>query len=257
MSKYTDLITNYHTGKPKFVAHVDLSTRPLIDVSTATSGLVAAFDVDTGVGDQLDILGEWIGVNRAVAAPIDGVFLEWDRERVGWDQGVWLGQYQSTDALTYLSDDVYRVVLKARIGINNWNGQNDTLPDILETALAGTGIKMIIVDNQDMSISVLIVVDDEYIISDIDRLIFDSAINNGPFITLPDGYEPSRYDINPIDKLPAEFVFVIRAGLLTVKTAGVRIRETITPSNGYKFFGFDVDNDYIAGFGSGAWGESF
>ncbi len=144
MSKYTDLITNYHAGKPKFVEHVDLSTRPLIDVSTATSGLITAFDVDTAVGDQLDILGKWIGVSRAVAAPITGVFLQWDKERVGWDQGIWLGPYQSTDALTYLSDDVYRVVLKARIGINNWNGQNGTLPDILETALEGTGIKMII-----------------------------------------------------------------------------------------------------------------
>ncbi|CAH5876880.1 TPA: DUF2612 domain-containing protein [Klebsiella pneumoniae] len=257
MSKYTDLITNYHAGKPKFVEHVDLSTRPLIEVSTATSGLITAFDVDTAVGDQLDILGKWIGVSRAVAAPITGVFLQWDKERVGWDQGIWLGPYQSTDALTYLSDDVYRVVLKARIGINNWNGQNGTLPDILETALEGTGIKMIILDNQDMSISVLIVVDDEYIIPNIDRLIFDSAINHGPFIPLPEGYEPSRYDINPIDKLPAEFVFVIRAGLLTVKAAGVRIRETITPSNGYKFFGFDADNDYIAGFDAGAWGETF
>ncbi|MCL0274206.1 hypothetical protein M2T36_25205, partial [Escherichia coli] len=29
------------------------------------------------------------------------------------------------------------------------------------------------------------------------------------------------------------------------------------PSNGYKFFGFDVENDYIAGFESGAWGENF
>lgn len=57
-----------------------------------------------------------------------------------------------------------------------------------------------------MTISVLIVVDDEYIIPNIDRLIFDSAINHGPFIPLPEGYEPSRYDINPIDKLPAEFV---------------------------------------------------
>ena len=91
MSKYTDLITNYHAGKPKYVAHVDLSTRPLIDVSAATSGLVAAFDVDTAVGNQLDILGKWIGIDRTVAAPISGVFLEWDKERVGWDQGVWLG----------------------------------------------------------------------------------------------------------------------------------------------------------------------
>lgn len=257
MSKYTDLITNYHAGKPKFVDHVDLSTGPLIDVSTATSGLVAAFDVDTAVGNQLDILGEWIGIDRTVAAPISGVFLEWDKERVGWDQGVWLGPYQSTDELTYLSDDVYRIVLKARIGINNWNGQNRTLPNILETALAGTGIKMIILDNQDMTISVLIVIDEEYLMSVTDRLIFDSGMNRGPFITLPADYVPSRYDINPIDKLPAEFVFVIRAGLLTVKAAGVRVRETVTPSNGYKFFGFDVDNDYIAGFETGAWGENF
>ncbi|QIJ48866.1 DUF2612 domain-containing protein [Raoultella ornithinolytica] len=257
MSKYTDLLTNYHAGKPKFFAHVDLSTRPLIDISVATSGLVTAFDVDTAVGSQLDILGKWIGVDRRVAAPISGVFLEWDKERVGWDQGVWLGPYQSTDALTYLSDDVYRVVLKARIGINNWNGQNGTLPDILETALAGTGIKMIIVDNQDMTISVLIVIDDEYLMSEIDRVIFDSGMNRGPFVTPPANYTPSRYDINPIDKLPAEFVFVIRAGLLTVKAAGVRVRETVTPSNGYKFFGFDVENDFIAGFEVGAWGENF
>lgn len=257
MSKYTDLITNYHAGKPKYVAHVDLSTRPLIDVSAATSGLVAAFDVDTSVGNQLDILGKWIGIDRTVAAPISGVFLEWDKERVGWDQGVWLGPYQSTDELTYLSDDVYRIVLKARIGINNWNGQNGTLPDILETALAGTGIKMIILDNQDMSISVLIVIDEEYLMSVTDRLIFDSGMNRGPLITLPADYVPSRYDINPIDKLPAEFVFVIRAGLLTVKAAGVRVREVVTPSNGYKFFGFDVENEYMAGFETGAWGENF
>lgn len=257
MSKYTDLITNYHAGKPKFFDHIDLSTRPLIDVSTATSGLVSAFDIDSAVGDQLDILGKWIGVDRAVAAPISGIFLEWDTERVGWDQGVWLGPYQSSDATTYLSDDTYRIVLKARIGINNWNGQNGTLPTILETALAGTGIKMIVVDNQDMTITVLIVVDPDYLMQETDRLIFDSGMNRGPFIVLPADYTPSRYDINPIDKLPAEFVFVIRAGLLTVKAAGVRIRGTMTPSNGYKFFGFDVDNEYIAGFESGAWGEDF
>jgi hypothetical protein len=84
-----------------------------------------------------------------------------------------------------------------------------------------------------------------------DRLIFDSGMNRGPFIFLMITHH--RYDINPIDKLPAEFVFVVRAGLLTVKAAGVRVRETVTPSNGYKFFGFDVENDYIAGFESGAW----
>lgn len=36
MSKYTDLITNYHATKPGFFDHVDLSTRPLIDITAAT-----------------------------------------------------------------------------------------------------------------------------------------------------------------------------------------------------------------------------
>ena len=39
MSKYTDLITNYHATKPKFFDHVDLSTRPLIDITGTTRGL--------------------------------------------------------------------------------------------------------------------------------------------------------------------------------------------------------------------------
>jgi len=256
MSKYTELITNYHATKPLFCQHVDLSTRPLIDVSNSMNGLRRAFDIDTAVGEQLDILGQWIGRSRAVAAPIKGIFLEFDTDRLGWDQGKWLGPYDASDGSVNLSDDVYRVVLKAKIGIDNWNGQNDSLQDIIETALAGTGIRMIILDNQDMTISVMIVVDDEYIIPDIDRLIFDSAMNRGPLIPLPANYQSSRYDISPIDKLPAEFVFVIRAGLLTVKAAGVRIRETVTPSNGYKFFGFDAETDYLAGFDDGAWGEA-
>lgn len=61
MSRYTDRITNYHAGKPKFFAHVDLSTRPLSDVSDAMSRLIPDFDIDTAVGVQLDVVGEWVG----------------------------------------------------------------------------------------------------------------------------------------------------------------------------------------------------
>lgn len=43
MSKYTELITNYHATKPLFFDHIDLSTRPLIDVSSTMSGLVGEF----------------------------------------------------------------------------------------------------------------------------------------------------------------------------------------------------------------------
>ncbi len=94
-------------------------------------------------------------------------------------------------------------------------------------------------------------------LSEIDRLILDSAVNKGPFIALPAGYVPSRYDINPIDQVNSELWWAIQNGYMTVKAAGVRVREIETVSDGYQFFGFDIENDYIAGFDRGSWGERF
>ncbi|EOE0160095.1 DUF2612 domain-containing protein [Klebsiella pneumoniae] len=258
MSKYTDRISNYHAGKPKFFAHVDLSTRPLIDIAQTMAGMISAFDIDTAVGKQLDILGEWIGRKRRVSTPISGVYFSWDTEKLGWDQGVWQGPFDPDDGFLDLSDEVYRLVLKVKIAINHWNGQNDTLPDILDSALAGSGIRMAVIDNQDMSISIWILPDYSIVLNETDRLIFDSAVNKGPFISLPAGYVPSRYDLNPIDQVNAELWWAIQNGYLTVKAAGVRVKEMQIPSNGGNtFFGFDIENEYISGFDEGSWGEEF
>lgn len=222
MSKYTDLITNYHAGKPKFVAHVDLSTRPLTDASKSIQSLISAFDIDSAVGVQLDVLGEWIGRTRIVRQPIAGVYFSFDTDGLGWDQGVWQGPYDPDAGYTSLSDDTYRIVLKAKIAINNWNGQNDTLPPILESALKGSGLKMQIVDNQDMSISVWV------------------------------------FPQKDISDVSLELIAAIKQGYLTVKAAGVwagdiQTPSIETPSVGNSFFGFDMENEYIAGFDIGAW----
>nr|WP_310616923.1 DUF2612 domain-containing protein [Pantoea cypripedii] len=253
MSKYTDLITNYHAGKPKFVQHVDLSTRPLTDASTALQGLITAFDIDSAVGVQLDVLGEWIGRSRVVNQPISGVYFSFDTDNLGWDQGVWQGPYDPDDGYTSLSDDTYRIVLKAKIAINNWDGTNDSLKSILDAALEGSGIRMAIVDNQDMSISIWVLGDPEAAMSETDRLILDSTVNDGPFVTLPSGYAPSLYNVNPIDMVNSELWWAIQNGYLTVKAAGVRVRDIVTTSDGFQFFGFDLENDYVAGFDEGSW----
>lgn len=222
MSKYTDLITNYHRGKPLFVDHVDLSTRPLTDTSSALQSLLTAFDIDSAVGVQLDVLGEWIGRTRIVSQPISGVYFSFDTDGIGWDQGVWQGPYDPDAGFTSLSDDTYRIVLKAKIAINNWDGQNDSLPAILETALDGSGLKMQIVDNQDMTISVWVFPEED------------------------------------INQVSLELLAAIKQGYLTVKAAGVwagdfQTPSIQTPSVGSRFFGFDMDNEYIAGFDDGAW----
>ncbi|MEE9653900.1 DUF2612 domain-containing protein [Kluyvera ascorbata] len=218
MSKYTDRITNYHATKPKFFDHIDLSTRPFADVSTAMQGFIPAFDLDTAVGVQLDQVGEWIGRTRYVSEPISGIYFAWDTEGLGYDQGVWQGPYDPDNGYTALSDDTYRVILKAKVAINNWDGQNESLPDILDTALAGSGLRMQIIDNQDMTISV-------WVFPDVD-----------------------------IADVSLELLAAIRQGYLTVKAAGVWSGGIQTPSEGTRFFGFDLDNDYIGGFDDGSWG---
>ncbi|EOV0985540.1 DUF2612 domain-containing protein [Edwardsiella piscicida] len=223
MSRYTDRITNYHATKPKFLDHVDLSTRPFIDISKSMSGFISDFDIDTAVGVQLDIIGLWIKRSRVVSQPIDGVYFSWDTDGLGYDQGIWQGPYDPDSGYTSLSDDTYRVVLKAKIAINNWDGRNDSLPPILDAATAGSGLKMQIVDNQDMTISVWV------------------------------------FPETDISDVSLELIAAIKQGYLTVKAAGVwagdvQTPSVETPSEGNRFFGFDMDNDYITGFDAGAWG---
>ncbi|KQN56536.1 hypothetical protein ASE99_11025 [Serratia sp. Leaf51] len=222
MSKYTDLITNYHRGKPLFVDHIDLITRPLTDTASSINSFITEFDIDSATGAQLDILGKWIGRTRVVSQPISGIYFSFDTDGLGFDQGVWQGPYDPDAGFTNLSDDVYRIVLKAKIAINHWDGTNETLPEILDTALAGSGLKMQIVDNQDMTISI-------WVFPEVD-----------------------------ISTVSLELLAAIRQGYLTVKAAGIfagdiQTPSVETPSVGNKFFGFDMDNDYIAGFDDGAW----
>lgn len=222
MSKYTELITNYHRGKELFVEHIDLSTRPISDAANAQAAMLTAFDIDSAVGVQLDILGEWIGRTRIVSQPISGIYFSFDSNGLGWDQGVWQGPYDPDNGFTSLSDDIYRLILKAKIAINIWDGTNESLPEILDAALSGSGLSMQIVDNQDMTISVLV------------------------------------FPIRDIKEVSLELIAAIKQGYLTVKAAGVWAggsseQVILTPSVGNKFFGFDMSNDYISGFDDGAW----
>ena len=223
MSKYTDLITSYHMDKPLFMQHIDLSTRPLSDTAGAMTSLITAFDIDKAMGVQLDILGEWIGRKRTVAIPIAGVYFAFDTEGLGWDQGAWQGPYDPDSGYTSLSDETYRIILKAKIAINQWDGTNDALKAILDAALAGSGLRMQIVDGQDMTISIWV------------------------------------FPETDISSVSLELIAAIRQGYLTVKAAGVwagniQTPSILTPSVGSRFFGFDMDNEFIAGFDDGAWG---
>ncbi|EIA6527222.1 DUF2612 domain-containing protein [Escherichia coli] len=217
MSKYTELITNYHVTKPLFLQHIDLITRPFTDISGVTADMIRKFDLDSAQGEQLDIVGLWVGRDRRVTTPISNVYFSWDTDGLGWDQGNWQGPYDPNSGFTVLSDDVYRLVLKAQIAINQWDGTVGDLEDLLERVFEGTGIEMQIIDNMDMSISI------------------------------------NAIALNGIANTSAELIEVIEAGELTVKAAGVRVKSLDVIDPAHPLFGFDIQDTAIAGFDNGYW----
>jgi hypothetical protein len=211
---YTELITSQHRGKPKFRALVGAVSGCFSEISALHIDLVGKFDIDTAVGDQLDIIGQWVGLSRKIRAALL-VYFSFDTAGLGFDEGNIQGPFDTSTGLVSLDDDTYRVMLKAKIGANHWDGTMPALSAVYSTAFAGTGSSVFAVDNQDMSM-------DFYIA----------------------GKDPSA--------LMAE---LLKGGYFPMKPAGVRINGYTKPSvAGSPLFGFDIQNEKISGFDTGSIG---
>lgn len=215
-AEYLELVTSFHRGKPKFTANVEALTGPLADIQSFMRALISDFDLDAAVGSQLDIVGEWIGRSRYVETPIANVYFSFDDAPRGFDKGVWKGPYDSVSGLARLDDDTYRLLLRAKISANNWNGTVEAAKSALDLIFTDPATKLFVQDNYDMSMA------------------FGMA-----------------------GTLPSILVLALFAGgYLPLKPEGVRATYLITSVNGGPLFGFDMNNDLIAGFDAGAWGVS-
>lgn len=156
VADYTQLITSEHADKPKFMAMVSAVAGAFVAAQNFLEGMTAAFDLDTAVGAQLDVLGLWIGIPRRINVPVSNVYFAWDTANVGWDQGVWFSAGDPTGSISVLDDDTYRLVLRAKIGANNWDGTIITATPILNSIFGDSGTFVQIYDNGDMSFNVYI-----------------------------------------------------------------------------------------------------
>lgn len=190
------LVTSEHSDKPKFMATLAASTGPLAVAYSATIAVGSAYDVDTAVGVQLDRIGEWAGRSRYIATPLTNVYFTWDADAVtGWDAGSWLGPYDSETGLTALPDDAYRILLKAKIAANRWDGSIPGAYAVWEQAFASVGSTIAIQDNQDMTMDLVLMGPTPSTIT--------RALILGGYIPLkPEGVRISKYyisyDANPV-----------------------------------------------------------
>lgn len=154
VSTYTDLATPQHSDKPKFMAMLAAVAGAFVDQQNLLSSLPNAFDIDEAIGAQLDAVGKWVGLPRGVRVPISGVYFAWDTADVGWDQGVWKRPSDADSGITYLDDDSYRMLLRAKIGANHWDGSMAGSVDILNGIFSPVGLTPVLTDNQDMSMTI-------------------------------------------------------------------------------------------------------
>ncbi|KVT65700.1 hypothetical protein WK55_31630 [Burkholderia ubonensis] len=216
LNDYTALITSKHRDKPRYMATVAAVVQPLVDQMNLLASMAGKFDLDVAVGDQLDAVGLWVGVSRRIRTPLTGIYFSFDIAGLGFDHGIWKGPFDPDTGLTVLDDDTYRLVIRAKIGANHWDGTLASSAAILNS-IFGSDTHVFIEDHQDMSMTIGI-----------------------------SGKVPS-----------AVFLALLAGGYIPLKPEGVRVNYTIvTTVDGAPLFGFDMNNQFVAGFDAGAWGRT-
>jgi hypothetical protein len=148
---YLDFITSEHR-KPNYLAVIDALTRGHLDNINLLNNLYTYFDLETAVGAQLDAVGRWIGVSRILQVPLPDVYFSFDIEGLGFDQGTWWFSGASQFELSLLADDAYRILLKAKIRANNWDGTEPLAVSTWNLLFAQQlGLLVSLKDNQDMT----------------------------------------------------------------------------------------------------------
>ena len=124
-NSYKAIITSEHKDKPKFNKTVSAFLQKLQDYWNAGEMLITGFEIDNAQGKQLDWIGARVGANRTVN----------------------LNNVESYN----LTDVDYKIYIKAQIAKNSWKGGIEDLQSLWQNLF---GSRLIIMDNQDMSIDV-------------------------------------------------------------------------------------------------------
>ena len=171
---------------PNFLALVNLLTEGFNEVKCMANFFPSYFDLDIAEGQQLDVLGEWIGISRIISPGISTAFFSWGTPGLGWGQGYWAG-VGSSAGITSLPDDVYRTLLYTKIALNHWDGSIPGIVNGLKNAFPTNTI--VVTDNQDMSM----VVDILGVVTPLTKALFAG----GYFDIVPAGVSIT-YDTNTI-----------------------------------------------------------
>lgn len=188
---YIDLVTSEYADQPDFIATLSIDVSVPAQVQLLLASMIPIFDISTPpVGNQLDIIGEWVGVSRNISVPITGVFFSWDSTAaLGWDSGTWSPSGNPTN-ITSLPDDAYLTLILGKIAANNWDGTINGAYAIWDSLFASQGITILINDYENMSYAVIL-------IADLIPALTLALITGGYIPLRPEGIEIVDYFTSP------------------------------------------------------------
>lgn len=150
--KYLDLIVPEHR-KPKLLQWLNCLLEKIEDIEKCADRIDICFDLDNAQGKQLDILGELVGRQRELTFQ------------------------PSKNESSILEDDIYKTVIRAKIGINHWNGTIPSIYTLWENLFPN--YKLYIKDNQDMSMDIVVAGN----LTDLEK----SLVHDGYIVPRPEG----------------------------------------------------------------------
>lgn len=183
---YEGLITSEYRLTKKYKKMVGDMTKYGLATDTAAESFLKAFDIETAEGDQLDTLGEIVGVSRTLdfeppeGSSLDIVCPNAAEMKADLDPSIYKiyqiptpaqiadsdylvsmimsgGEAEDVSGAFRMNDDTYRKMVKSRIIQNLWRGDPRTLYDMWATLYPDGSIQ--IQDLQDMTYNVVIIGD--------------------------------------------------------------------------------------------------
>ncbi|MDU4846127.1 DUF2612 domain-containing protein [Clostridium sp.] len=165
VDKYLNNTTSQHRDKPKFIAWLSSSLNIIDHAYIMTKNMDNDFDLDNAIGKQLDILGQSIGRKRTLTfQPLNG-------------------------HNPVLDDETYKLVLKAKVAMNMWDGKIESAYEIWSNIFDDIGLQL--QDNQDMSLTA-------YITGYVNQIRQD-LIQHGYIVPKPEGVRINYIGRTPID----------------------------------------------------------
>lgn len=158
--EYEDLLILQYADKPKAYATISTIVDRFKNISDVMEYFETAFDLDTAIGSQLDIIGNIVGISRNVEDVIPKIFFGFDdnTNARGFGSAPFYTQDQSVYTDTQLTDSDYRFFIKLKIAKNHAKAtlvddDGRSINNIISTMFDGYAYA---VDNKDMSLTLYI-----------------------------------------------------------------------------------------------------